>query len=955
MGRLQGRTERHKYRLFMQKRVLIHRGDGDIRAAFLEDGKLVEFHREKLEQRSIVGNIYRGVVQDVIPGLQAAFIDCGTNRNMFLDFMDVRPEAKVLLAENLDEALHEASKVVLPGRIQVKGRRPRPDLRAGVTEAPVKRGDTIIVQVLKAEISEKAPRVTTNVSLAGRYLVLLPYPSQTGGVSRKVALGQERMKLKKLLNELRTDRYSFIVRTAGMNATEEQIRADVERLREQWDTILSKFRGLDGPGLVHSDQEIVQRLVRDAFSDDITDVLCDDPEIAAGLREELSDYLPELARNVHDYTDLEPMFERYLVEPQFRKALHRKVWLKSGGSIVIDENEALTSIDINTGKFTGSGTQERTSLRTNIEAAEEIAAQIRLRDIGGIIVVDFIDMDAADSRAKVEAEFRKHLKEDRAKMSVSGIGDFGLMVLTRKRKNVSLLNQIFDECPYCKGEGFILKPEEIWRRIRNDLAIMCQDIQKYSAVVVSCEPAVAEALQGAFASYVEGFSRDYHVDIIVRGEPGLHREDFSLTGIERPEKISVPLPVASTGTHEAFRAIPKWQRTSAASIPPPAPAARKPRTETPKASPSPAPAETSAAEDPGEGDAARKRTRRGRRGGRRRRRPEEGVDNIDQTLETPHTEALDDEPEEEIVETPEVPAEAEEPKTPAPVAAKAAPKAAAKTAAKTPPSPPPASTGGPHPKVTNVQILTPYWAGRAGLGAPEQADEEPAAVGRATLPRKFGNANRQKFLSFQEMLAKTASGREEPKAPTPVGPPKAVQIVSSWGTLPGSQPAEAEEKPAAKKSSRGRRGGRGRKSAAAREAAEASAAQAPAAPKPAEPAAKEEAPTARKRSTTRAAKKAAKAAKKAAAGDGAKKAAAPAKSETSAAKNAAARKSARKAAAKKASAPKAATKKAASASASTPSPAAKKSAKAAKKTATSSTKKAAKKTAKKASKKSAKK
>ncbi|HMZ52999.1 MAG TPA: Rne/Rng family ribonuclease, partial [Candidatus Sumerlaeota bacterium] len=371
----------------MRKRILINREEREVRVAFLEDQTLVELHTEKADEQSIVNNIYRGRVQDVVPGLQAAFVDVGLSRNMFLHFMDIRPESLVLGEEDQIEALRKASETVVPGRIERKGRRPRQDPNAPQASAPVKKGDQIIVQVLKDEIGGKAPRVTTNLSLAGRYLVMLPFPSQSGGVSRKIAMGQDRSRLRKLLSDLKTDDYSFIVRTAGTDQPDEAIHKDAENLQQTWDSILKRYRQINGPGLVNNDHDLIARLVRDAFPADFDEVICDNADDVEEAKFQLEEVLPGSGSKVKLYDGVENIFERHGVEKQIEKSLAKKYWLKSGGYLIIDENEALTAIDVNTGRFTGKKDQEKTSLRTNMEACEAIADQIRLRDIGGIIVI----------------------------------------------------------------------------------------------------------------------------------------------------------------------------------------------------------------------------------------------------------------------------------------------------------------------------------------------------------------------------------------------------------------------------------------------------------------------------------------------------------------------------------------------------------------------------------------
>ena len=597
----------------------MNRGDADIRVAFLEDKTLVEFHQEPIDQKSIVGNIYRGVIQDVVPGLQAAFVDIGLERNVFLHFLDIRPESLVMTEANLEEALQRASETVIPGRIVKKGRRDRVDLKAGVVEAPIAKGDTIIVQVVKDGISDKAPRVTTNLAIAGRYVVLLPFPGQSGGVSRKVALGKERFALKKLLNKLRSDSHSFIMRTAGLGADEDLILADGERLQEIWGEITTNFRSNRRPHLVYSDHNIVDRMVRDVFTPGIDRILLDDSSLARDLKDSLQQYMPELSQKIEVYRGTEPIFEAFGVDRQLDLALDNKFWLPSGGYLIIEETEALTAIDVNSGRFIGSNDQERTSFKINMEAAAAIAEQIRLRDIGGIIVIDFIDMLNQGNKRKLTEHFHQCMEKDRSKSQIGQVGDFGLLMLTRKRKNKSLKKQVFETCPYCDGKAHVLRKEEIWRRIKSDLLLLCEEAPQFGAVVLNCEPAVAEFLQSTWKQYVLQVAETYGVEVIIRSEAGLHREDYTLTGIERPGRDAIFLPenrilgrrrfqenksYDSIAPADLVDSLTDWEPSDVADDDQPeAPAARPRRAAAPQ----------------GDDEANQKRTRRGRRGGKNRR------------------------------------------------------------------------------------------------------------------------------------------------------------------------------------------------------------------------------------------------------------------------------------------------------------------------------------------------
>jgi len=526
----------------MSCRILINREECEVRVAFLENQELVELHTEKFDDQTIVNNVYRGKVQDVVPGLQAAFIDVGLERNMFLHFMDIRPESLVLGEENQLEAIRGAAQEVIPGRIEQRGRRPRQDPNAPQAAAPVKKGDYIVVQVVKDEIGGKAPRVTANISIAGRYLVMLPFPSQEGGVSRKIAIGQDRFRLKKLLSGLRTDDYSFIVRTAGIDQPEEAIHRDAENLLRSWDTILTRYKALKGPGLLLNDHDLVERLVRDAFPSDFEEVLCDTADDVESVRRALADVMPDKIDRVKAYEGWENIFEQHGVDKQIEKSMAPKYWLKSGGYLIIDENEALTAIDVNTGRFIGKKDQEKTSLKTNMEAAEAVAKQIRLRDIGGIIVVDFIDMLSRAHQERVSEELRNHIKHDRAKTAIGRIGDFGLMVLTRKRQRMSLQSLIHDECPYCKGTGMVRQPDEIFRRVKYDIRRVIAQDSSVNTVVITAHQRLIDGLTSRFRVFFDQLLSQHKVTAIFRPDPEIHVEDFHVTPIRTAQAGALMVP-----------------------------------------------------------------------------------------------------------------------------------------------------------------------------------------------------------------------------------------------------------------------------------------------------------------------------------------------------------------------------------------------------------------------------
>ena len=517
----------------MSLRILVNREESEVRVAFVRDGQLVELHSERIGDQTIVNNIYRGRVQDVVPGLQAAFIDVGLGRNMFLHFMDIRPESLVIGEEDLESALADASEKDTPGRIERRGRRPRQDPHAPQAASPVKRGDEIIVQVVKDEIGGKAPRVTANLSLAGRYLVLLPFPSQEGGVSRKIAQGQDRFRLKKLLADIKNEHHSFIIRTAGVDQPEENLRLDAENLEGMWESITTRYKELKAPGLLYNDHNLLTRLIRDAFPSDFHEVICDDADDAEVVRQELRGIMHLDDDRVRVVQPVENLFEHFGIEENLRVAMDRRVPLKSGGYLIIDENEALTAIDVNTGKFTGNKDQEKTSLRTNLEACDAIGEQIRLRDIGGIIVVDFIDMLSKAHQDKVSDALRHALRHDRAKTAIGRIGDFGVCVMTRKRQRMSLQNHVYDPCPYCDGSGLVLSEDETVRRLKYDLRRALSEEKNVGGVMITAHPKLIHVVRHRAASLMKQLRSDRQIKLMYNEDPEYHREDYTLTPVRR--------------------------------------------------------------------------------------------------------------------------------------------------------------------------------------------------------------------------------------------------------------------------------------------------------------------------------------------------------------------------------------------------------------------------------------
>jgi ribonuclease E len=427
--RTRGLTEEQKRSLRdgLERRMLVTEGLERTQIGVLEGGTLVEHYVTRKSGRSLVGNIYLGRVQNVLPGMEAAFVDIGRGRNAVLYAGEVNYSE-----EDLD------------------GEAPR-------IEKALKPGQAILVQVTKDPIGAKGARLTNQVSLAGRYLVLQPEDS-TFGISRRLP-ESERVRLREILKEVRPKGLGLIVRTAAEGASADDLRADLARLQARWEAIERKAKKASPPVAIYQEPELVVRVIRDIFSPDFVELVVDAPGLYERVKAYLEEVAPDLLPKVRAYDGRLPLFEHYRVSEQIHKALERKVWLPSGGSLVIDQTEAMTVIDVNTGKYVGKSNLEETVVATNLEAAEEIVRQLRLRDIGGIIIIDFIDMLFEKNQQAVVDRLRAALAKDKTKSQVMEVSSLGLVQMTRKRVSGGLLDSFSETCPTCEGRGVVITHE----------------------------------------------------------------------------------------------------------------------------------------------------------------------------------------------------------------------------------------------------------------------------------------------------------------------------------------------------------------------------------------------------------------------------------------------------------------------------------------------------------------
>ncbi|HEV2699539.1 MAG TPA: Rne/Rng family ribonuclease, partial [Terriglobales bacterium] len=412
----------------------------ETRVALLEGGRLEEYSVERKSSRNIVGSVYKGKVKNIEMGLKAMFVDIGFEKNAFLHFWDAIPAA-------LDSGIEEIDRK--------SNKRPRKRITVKDIPSIYPVGSDVIVQVTKGPIGTKGPRVTTNLSFAGRYLVLMPF-SDRSGISRKIEEPKERERLRKVLRQLDIpEGVGVIIRTVGEGQRARYFVRDLRVLLDQWSKVDQAIRDNASPSRLFEEPDLVERTVRDFLTEEINEILCDD----RGATDRMTDMIGQISRRarnrVRHYDGATPIFETYGVQKQIDDAFHRQVWLKCGGYIVIDETEALVAIDVNTGRNKGGRDVEKTILQTNLEAADEIARQLRLRNIGGLIIADFIDMKSRRDQQSVYNLMKERLKRDKARTHVLPISQLGLMEMTRQRAQESLSDTIYENCPYCGGRGVV--------------------------------------------------------------------------------------------------------------------------------------------------------------------------------------------------------------------------------------------------------------------------------------------------------------------------------------------------------------------------------------------------------------------------------------------------------------------------------------------------------------------
>jgi ribonuclease G len=508
----------------MGRTIVINAGISETRVAVLDGGILTDLSLERKRHRSIVGNVYKGVVTNVLPGMQAAFVDIGLTKDAFLyagDFTaNVGEYERLMLADDeADIDLGEGEEQEQPPE---RDRREIPPI-----EDVLRKGQTILVQVSKESLGTKGARITSFISLPGRYLVYMPQVSHVG-VSRRIRDAAERDRLRRLIKTLRPPGGGgFIIRTVGEGRGEEEFKADVEFLIRLWQQIQARFAQAAPRSALHEEGDLVFRVIRDLFTTEVDEILIDaEEEYRRGL-EYAESLVPALAHRVHLYEGRDPVFEARGIEKEIDKALRRKVWLKSGGYLVIDQTEALVSIDVNTGKYVGKRDFEETILKINVEAVNEVVRQIRLRDLGGIIIIDFIDMEREEHRQQVFRALKRALGEDKSRTNVLEISELGIVEMTRKRVRQGLQSLLMTQCPTCKGSGGVKAPAAITAEIYRKIQAAVADVGGQE-VLIRVNPEMAAYFQDEEGEGLELLQRRIQRKVTIQAVQALHKDEYEI-------------------------------------------------------------------------------------------------------------------------------------------------------------------------------------------------------------------------------------------------------------------------------------------------------------------------------------------------------------------------------------------------------------------------------------------
>jgi ribonuclease G len=505
----------------MYKQLVINVSEHETRVALLEDGTIAELYVDRGDDSDIAGNIYKGRVLRVLPGMQAAFVNIGLSQAAFIYVDDVFYDDYKEYAHmfNIESEMEEDSLVDEQSPVFLKKR----DMNI---EELIREGQEILVQAAKSPMGTKGARISTYISLPGRFLVLMPTSNHIG-ISRRIEDENERERLKRLVQNLRTEDFGYIVRTAAEGEKEEKLAYEMGFLNNLWKNIQKKFETAPTPSTLHLELSISLRAVRDLLIQEVEKLVIDSKTTYDAVLAFLDTYMPSLKEHVVLYNGREPVFDAYNLEGDISRALKRKVWLKSGGYILIEHTEALVAIDVNTGRYVGKHNLEETILKTNLEAVKEIAYQIRLRDLGGILIIDFIDMEKKSNQEKVFTALREALKKDKSKTHVLPMSEMGIIQMTRKRTREPLTRILCEPCFYCEGEGYLVSRQSICYNIYREILREAYDMDG-TQLTLRVNPKIAELFLGEKDVLISNLERDIGKQIVIYPNPEFHMEQFDI-------------------------------------------------------------------------------------------------------------------------------------------------------------------------------------------------------------------------------------------------------------------------------------------------------------------------------------------------------------------------------------------------------------------------------------------
>jgi ribonuclease G len=508
----------------MRNEIFVNVAPRETRVAVREQDQIVELHIERAQDRRVVGNCYLGRVTRVLPGMQAAFVDIGLERAGFLYVADYRSALDELEGGGNGHNGHDE-----PG-----GRRRAAAAQRGAgaqIQDVLQEGREILVQVSKEPLGTKGARITSRIALPGRHLVLMPWVQRVG-VSRRIEGERERRRLRSIVEKHRPRELGFIVRTVSHGVSEADIKADIDYLTALWSDVQQRRTKVkEAPALIYEEPPLRVRILRDLVSHETKQVIVDDPDGYGEMQDFVQRFMAAPRPKIVHYKADKPLFESQRIDSEIDQGLGRKVWLKSGGYLIIDQSEALTAIDVNTGRFTGGKSKnlEETILKTNLEAVREIVHQLRFRNIGGLIILDLIDMEVASNREKVYRALLDCLKEDKAKVNLLKISELGLIEMTRKRTRENLVQQLCESCPTCEGTGYVQSPMTISQRVLRQLPKSAEFLRG-EALVVKAHPDVVDVLLGEEADSLERVGKQLERKVELRPMAAMHQEQFEISG-----------------------------------------------------------------------------------------------------------------------------------------------------------------------------------------------------------------------------------------------------------------------------------------------------------------------------------------------------------------------------------------------------------------------------------------